>query len=165
VAKPTDRGADDVRFFTIMLWLCAAASAWLLLSPTAFTRRALTRRAEQTEAEALRERLDNTHLERWRDALENDPTAIEHEARRLGYGRPGERSYLILQSSLAMARADLAKSSLSRRPRMEDFRKTVAPALMVLIAGAVAVLFFSDLRIPDPLDRPARDASNEKADG
>lgn len=158
-------GTNDLKFFTLLLWLCAAAAAWLLFSPAAYERRALTRRAEQIESEIIQERLYNAELQRWRDALENDPSAIEREARRLGYGRPNEHSYQLSPVELARARAELAINHEIERPAIDRFRKTVAPALMVLIAGAVAVLFFSGLKIDDPLDRPAmKPVSDRKPD-
>ena len=160
----TQHRANDARFFTVLLWLCAAAAVWLLFSPSAFDRRALTRRTELVEAEIIRERLYNADLQRWRDALENDPSAIEREARRLGYGRPNEHAYNLSPVELARARAELAEAHEIHRPALDRFRKSVAPALMVLIAGAVAVLFFSGLKIEDPLDRPASPGPNGKSD-
>jgi len=84
---------DCPRFLAIVLWLSVAGALWLLLSPAAFRRRALTRRTERLGAEVREKWLNGVGLERWRDGLESDPSVIEREARKLGYGLPGERSY------------------------------------------------------------------------
>ncbi len=140
----------DSRFLMIILWLCVAGALWLLLSPAAFARRDLTRRTEALQAAVHREALRNAGLDRWRDGLENDPSLVERKAREQGYGRPGERIYPVSPAELRAARQGL------RAPRKDDpslfstVGQSVAPVLMLLIGGIIAIFFFTDLRVEDP---------------
>ena len=155
-------GQDGGRFVALTLWLCAAGILWLLLSPAAFRRRALTRRTELLRASVRSQWLRGVGLERWRDGLENDPTVIEREARKLGYGRPGERIYPLSPEDRRLA----AKAGLrgQRRPgsAFGNILNAVAPVLMLIIIGTIAVLFFSDLKIDD---RTGRDSGSPPSPG
>ena len=151
MSEETARTTPDSRFFVIVLWLCAAAALWLLLSPAAFTRRALTRRAERLDAELRQEWILNVGLERWRNGLEGDVSVIEREARKLGYGRPNERLYPLSAAKLRAASARLdAEVSGGGTPWSSALGRSLAPALLLLVAGIVAVLFFTDLKVDDP---------------
>ena len=148
-------GVADSRFLAAALLLCAAAALWLLLSPTAFKCRAMRRRVAELEGEKYREWLYNVSLERWRDGLEGDPSVIEHEARKLGYGRPGERVLALALDPLPASRSfdRRAGDASPRFSWISAVRRSIAPALMLVIGGLVAVLFFTDLRVEDP-DEP-----------
>ena len=146
---------SDSRFLVIVLWLCAAAALWLFLSPAAFTRRALTRRANRLDAELRQAWILNVGLERWRNGLEGDASVIEREARKLGYGRPNERLYPLSDAELRAARARLnAEISGGETPWSSTLGRSLAPALLLFIAGIVAVLFFTDLKVDDPSADP-----------
>ena len=154
---------SDRRFFAVALWLCAAGSAILFLCPAAFNRRALTLQTESAEAEARRQFARNAGLERRRDALESDPSVIEREARNNGYGRAAEKPYPITAAEWKAARARLAAaapdgreapSSVALRGWERDepsaVSQAVLPTLMLIILGALAVLFFCDLKVTEP---------------
>jgi len=128
-----------------MLLLCAAGALWLLLSPAAFKRRALALRAERLEAMVHAEWRRNIGWEQWRDGLDRDPSTIEREARKLGYGRPGEASYRIIAGP-----GSEATRTRPRFPWSSDLMRSAAPVLMLLIAGVIAILFFADLKVEDP---------------
>ena len=145
------RNESNSRFFIVVLWLCAAGALWLLLSPAAFSRRALTRRAERLEAEQRQEWLLNVGLERWRNGLEGDASVIEREARKLGYGRPNERLYPLSEAELRAARARLnAEVAGGETPWSSALGRSLVPALLLFVVGIVAVLFFTDLKVDDP---------------
>ena len=172
-ADPTPTGAG---FLTVVLWLCAAGALWLLLSPAAFQRRILTARAHEEASAAERERLRVQGLQRLRDGLEGDPSVIEREARKLGYGRPDERSYLLARDrdladaeSVWLRNAEEADRTLNAasaagRETAARARKRIGAALMAIVGGAIAFLFFKDLRIDDPGDRSATDAASEESE-
>ena len=170
-ADPMPTGAG---FLTVVLWLCAVGALWLLLAPAAFQRRILTARAREEALAAERERLRVQGLQRLRDGLEADPSVIEREARKLGYGRPDERSYPLspdrdltnaqsawLRNAEKSERALNAVSSAGREASAR-MRKRIGAALMAIIGGAIAFLFFRDLRIDDPSDQHATNAENEE---
>jgi hypothetical protein len=153
---------SDARFFAVALWLCAAGSAVLLLCPAAFNRRVLTLQSESAEMESRRQFVRNADLERRRDALDSDPSAIEREARNNGYGRADEKPYPITAAEWKAARARLAlaaapalRQSSGQAGREAPLAPSAAgqailPALMLVILGALAVLFFCDLKVPEP---------------
>jgi hypothetical protein len=147
---------SERRFFAAALWLCAAGSALLLLCPAAFNRRALTLQAESAEAEARREFTRNADLERWRDALESDPSVIERAARNNGYGRAAEKPYPITAAEWKAVRSRLAAAAPIGRQAPSApsaVSQAVLPTLMLIILGALAVLFFCDLKVPERGDR------------
>ncbi len=133
----------------IALWLCAAGACWLLLSPAARHRRALTERVKDTRAERQGEWMHGVWLERVRDGLQGDPSVIEKEARRLGYGRPNEYAYPLSPQDLQAADRSLNTASVATDPWPAAGR-SMAPVLMLIIACAIAILFFTDLRVEDP---------------
>ena len=148
---------SDLRFFAVALWLCAAGAAILLLCPAAFNRRVMTMQTERAEVEAQRQFARNAGLERWRDALESDPSVIESQARNNGYGRADEKPYPITAAEWKAARARLTAAATasvplggSQRGEPSAVGQAVLPALMLIILGALAVLFFSDLKVPEP---------------
>ena len=141
-----------------MLLLCAAGALWLLLSPAAFKRRALALRAQQLAVDAHAEWVRNAGLERWRNGLEGDPSVIEREARKLGYGRPGETSYPLTPEAFAEAVRPPAQDTVSWS---SEIGRSVAPVLMLIIAGVIIVLFFTDLKVEDPGTR--REAPEQNA--
>ncbi|MGD0999269.1 MAG: hypothetical protein ABSA67_01105 [Candidatus Brocadiia bacterium] len=146
-------GRSDRRFFAVALWLCAAGAAILLLCPAAFNRRVLTLQAEHAEAEARRQFTRNAGLERRRDALESDPSVIEREARNNGYGRAAEKPYPITAAEWKAARARLTGAAPAGREISAEpsaVSQAILPTLMLIIVGAVAVLFFCDLKVPEP---------------
>jgi hypothetical protein len=157
----TPRAGDGRRFFALALWLCAAGAAFLLFCPAAFNRRALTLQSERAEAEARREFSRNTGLERRRDALESDPSVIESEARHNGYGRAAEKPYPITAAEWKAARDHLAATggreasssaplSGSEPGEPSAVSQAILPAVMLIMLGALAVLFFCDLKVPEP---------------
>ena len=144
---------SDRRFLAVALWLCAAGSAILLLCPAAFNRRVLTLQTESAEAEARRQFTRNAELERQRDALETDPSVIEKEARNNGYGRVAEKPYPITAAEWKAARARLTAAAPAGREAPSEpsaVSQAILPALMLIILGALAVLFFCDLKVPEP---------------
>jgi len=146
-------GRSDRRFFAVALWLCAAGAAILLLCPAAFNRRVLTLQAEHAEAKARRQFTRNAGLERRRDALESDPSVIEREARNNGYGRAAEKPYPITAAEWKAARARLTGAAPAGREISAEpsaVSQAILPTLMLIIVGAVAVLFFCDLKVPEP---------------
>jgi hypothetical protein len=147
------------RFFALALWLCAAGSAILLLCPAAFNRRVLTLQIERAETEARRQFVRNADLERWREALESDPSVIESQARSDGYGRADQRPYPITAAEWKAARARLTAAPAAGEALSEPSAvgQAILPALMLILLGALAVLFFSDLKVPEP--RRMRSAS------
>jgi hypothetical protein len=139
----------------VALWLCAAGAALLLLCPAAFNRRVMTLQTERAEAEARRQFARNAALERWRDALESDPSVVEREARNNGYGRAGEKPYPITAAEWKAVRARLvAAASVPlgglERGEPSAVGQAIPRALMLIILGALAILFFSDLKVPEP---------------
>ena len=150
------RSESDRRFFAAALWLCAAGAALLLFGPAAFNRRALTLQNERAEAESRRQFARNADLERRRDALESDPAVIESEARSNGYGRADEKAYPITAAEWKAARARLAAAAPAARGAPFEpsaASRAILPALMLIILGALAVLFFCGLKVPEPGDR------------
>ena len=147
-----ERLSADRRFLATALLVCGAGALWLLLSPAAFERRARTRAADSLRTQVEQEWQRNIVLERYRSGLEGDPAVIEREARKLGYGRPGERTYPLSQEEIRAQEARLAESGQPHRLRLwfREVGRAVAPALMLILAGAVAVLFFTDLRVEEP---------------
>jgi hypothetical protein len=146
--------AADRRFFAVVLWLCAGAAAYLLFGAAAFNLRAMSAQVEESEAAARREWIRNAGLERWRDGLAGDASVIEREARKLGYGRAGERVYPISEAEWKAARARWAADADRAAPSgASALGQAFLPAVTLLILGAIAVLFFSDLRVDDP-NRP-----------
>jgi len=148
-------------FLTVVLWLCVAGAMWLLLAPAAFQRRALTRRVVRAEVSTESQRLHTSGLQRWHDGLENDPSVLEREARKLGYGFADERSYPVsAEVDLADADEVWRKNALAAQARLAaksdsgswrtTIRYTVAPVLMLIIVGAIAFLFFRGLHVEDP---------------
>lgn len=140
-------------FLAVSLLLCGVGAAWLLLSPTAFERRARRRQAERLLARNRIEWRYNVALERRRHGLLGDPSAIEKEARELGYGRPGERRYPLTPQEIHAEEVRLVPDGRPRRLLLRlagEVGYALVPALMLILAGAVAVMFFSDLRIADP---------------
>ena len=141
----------ETRFFALALWLCAGASLWLLLSPAAFARREKTLLVQTLRADVRQEWIRNVGLERWRAGLEDDRSVIEREARKLGYGRPGEKLYL-----LSPAEVRAIESRLRVETPDDNFSWTgalgqsIAPSLLLLILGILAVLFFTDLKVEEP---------------
>jgi len=139
----------------IALWLCAAGACWVLLSPAALHRRTLTERVTETRADRLREWMRGVWLERVRDGLQGDPSVIEKEARRLGYGRPREYAYPLSPRERQAADRSLSAASVAAHPDpWPAVRHSLAPALMLIIACAIAILFFTDLRVEDPGPQP-----------
>ncbi len=144
---------SDRRFFALAVWLCAAGAAVLLLCPAAFNRRMLTLQTESAETEARRQFARNAGLESRRDALETDPSVIESMARNNGYGRADERSYPITAAEWKAARAHLAAAVPAERAAPAEpsaVSQAILPALMLVLLGAAAVLFFCDLKVPEP---------------
>jgi len=151
-------GRTGSPFLILVLWLCAAGAVWLLASPAGFKRRALTRHAKRLERELREERRYTEGLERWRDGLATDPSVIEREARKMGYGVPGERSLpLISEQAVRDAGTMSARGVADTAPRGRAWRSTirqsVAPVVMVIIGVAVAALFFKGLRVDDPAEQ------------
>ncbi len=149
-------GADgsqpaDLKFLAAVLLVCAVGALWLLFAPGAFGRRALGRHSEELEDDVLRQRAHDVRLERWRDGLEDDPSVIEKEARKLGYGRAGERPYPIAANQLTSEQMGPEKRGLSMdlKTLSAIARRTVAPVLMLVIVGAIGVLFLADLKVED----------------
>jgi hypothetical protein len=149
----TPHPESDRRFFAVALWLCAAGAVFLLLCPAAFNRRVLTLQNESAEAESRRQFTRNADLERRRDAFESDPAVIESEARSNGYGRADEKAYPITAAEWKAARARLAAAAPADRGAPFEpsaVSQAILPALMLIILGALAVLFFCDLKVPEP---------------
>jgi hypothetical protein len=146
-------GRSERRFFAVALWLCAAGAAILLLCPAAFNRRVLTLQAERAETESRRQFTRNAALERRRDALESDPSVVEREARNNGYGRADEKPYPITAAEWKAARARLIAAAPAGREAVSEpsaVSQAMLPTLMLIILGAMAVLFFCDLKVPEP---------------
>lgn len=153
------------RFLAVVLFACAVGALWLLLSPAAFERHALAERSKRLQTDVHRQWLLNLRLERWREGLEADPAVIEKEARRLGYGIPGERPYPLRREDI---QAEVARLTVAREAKQSDLATAIArsilPALMLIIAGVIAMLFFTDLRVEDP-GRTTADDGRRMADG
>ena len=154
------KGFPDRRTLNIALLVCGAGALWLLLSPSAFERRARMRLAEKLRGGFQTEWAYNVALSRYRRALEGNPAVIEREARKLGYGRPGERVYHLSESELRAQEARLARKD---RPEADGgfskgIMRGVTPAILLILAGVAAGFFFADLRIDDPAESngPAR---------
>ena len=152
--------SNDTRFLTLVLWLCALGALWLLVSPAASKRRALAERADQLDARLAAERKRNQTLQAWRKSMEEDPSALEREARRMGYGRPGERSYPASPDQLnamadALRRAQERAQAAQRRAEEDlsawdvEAKRSVADVLMFICAAAAAVLFCSGMKIKE----------------
>ena len=147
------QSASDRRFFALALWLCAAGAALLLLCPAAFNRRVLTMQNERAEADARLQFSRNADLEHRRDALETDPSVIEREARNNGFGRADEKAYPITAAEWKAARAHLATATPAAAEAAgapSAVSQAFLPALMLILLGAMAVLFFCDLKVPEP---------------
>lgn len=144
----------DKRTLNHALLICGACALWLLVSPSAGERRARARIAQQLRASFQTEWEYNVVLTRYRHGLENDPAVLESEARRLGYGRPGERAYPLSKAELRAEQNRLPKSAQPHRIRnlSREITRAIAPALLLIIAGAAAVIFFANLSIEDPTE-------------
>lgn len=143
----------DQRTLNIALLVCGACALWLLLSPSAFERRARARLAQQLSTRFHTEWEYNVVLTRYRHGLENNPALIEREARKLGYGRPGEHPYPLSEEELRAGGARLAPAApRHRRDLSRGIILAVAPALLLILAGVGAVLFFANLQIHDPAE-------------
>ena len=143
----SERFPRDSRFLAAALLLCAAGATWLLLSPSAFERRALARRAERLETRRHGECARNMAYASRLQGLRSDPSVIEREARRLGYGLPGERTVIV---PLAAAEMPPAASSAQAPAWSDGVGRSVAPVLMLVVAVAAGVLFFSGMKVEDP---------------
>ncbi len=151
------------RFLALILWVCAAGALWLLLSPAASERRGRTRAVEVARRQNENEWRYNVELENYRYGLESDPSVIELEARKLGYGRPGEQTYLLTPEEI---RAQQALLAIARGPSIFErlsleIGGAIKPALMLALFGITAILLFADLRIDDP-GAPPRHKSRAK---
>jgi len=149
----------DRRTLNVALLVCGVCALWLLVSPSAFERRARTRLVEKLRGGFQTEWAYNVALSRYRRGLEVNPAVIELEARKLGYGRPGERVYHLSEGELRAQETLLAqeKRPESARGFPREIVHGVAPALLLILAGAGAVFFFSDLRIEDPAEGDGAD--------
>ena len=135
----------------LTLWLCVAGAIWL--QPMAARRRALEARKERVETRLAAEEEIHDRYGQYHDALQNDPTAIERAARALGYGRAGERIYPLTDKERRAARALMGRQANAPSSDWLAFAgKAIGSALMVLIAGVVAVLFFAGLKVEDHLE-------------
>jgi cell division protein FtsB len=74
--------------------LCVAVAVLALYVGPTLSFISTSREAGERRAQVEELRKENHQLRARRAALKN-PTALEHEARRLGMVRPGERSYVI----------------------------------------------------------------------
>ncbi len=151
------------RFLALVLWVCVVGALWLLLSPAASERRGRTRAVERARQQNEDEWRFNVELEDYRYGLESDPVVIELEARKLGYGRPGEQTYLLTPEEI---RAQEILLTAARGPSIferlsREIGGAMAPALMLAIFGITAILLFADLRIDDP-GAPVRHKSRAK---
>ena len=134
-----------------MLWLCVAGAVWL--QPVAARRRALEARLEGVERGLAAEEAVHDWYAQYHDALQNDPTAIERAARALGYGRTGERLYPLTEKERRAGRALMGREPYAPSPSwLTSAGKALAPAFMVLIAGVMAMLFFTGIKVEDHLD-------------
>ncbi len=142
---------DDSRFLAAVLWVVAAGALWLLVSPAAFNRRALQQRVAGMEAEVARAEAHNLALRDRRDGLKGDPSVIEAESRRLGYGRPNERTYPLAEGAgRKVTAADSTTANATHREAASaerSARQGVSRVVMLIVAGAALFLFFRDLRI------------------
>ena len=141
-------------FIATVLWICVIGAVWLLLSPAAFERRALQRQTTELAADVHAHWRRNIGLERWRNGLENDPSVIEREARKLGYGRPREELVSVApQPNETVRHGERGEAN----PWWPDIRQTVATTLILIIAGAIAIMFFIDLKVEDAGDTGNRE--------
>jgi len=145
-------GSSGLRFLALAVWVSVAGGLWL--EQVAVHRRMLETRASRLEAEKRHEWLVNTRLERIANALQEDPALIEREARRLGYGRRGEFSYPLTARDLSSVRPTAHGPEGEGWSWPRTLLDAVASAVMLLIAGVIAVLFFADLKVDDHLPRP-----------
>jgi len=152
------QGFPDRRTLNIALLVCATCALWLLVSPSAFERRARTRLVEKLRGGFQTEWAYNVALSRYRRGLEGNPAVIEWEARKLGYGRPGERVYHLSKSELrAQEKRFGQQNGFEAGGRFSrEIVRGVAPALLLILVGAGAVFFFADLRIDDPTESGGR---------
>lgn len=142
------------RLLATALLVSAAGALWLLLSPAAAERRArMLRGAELREKVAVEWRY-NVLLDRYRYGLLADPSVLELEARRLGWGRPGERPAPVTPEEI---RAEQIRLTDPPPPRWKavarEALRALGPACLLMLAGAAALLFYGGLRIEEP---PAR---------
>ena len=141
-------------FIAIVLWMCAIGAIWLLLSPAAFERRALQHQTTELEADVHANWRRNIGLERWRSGLENDPSVIEREARKLGYGRAREELVAVAPQPDGTVRNGARGEANSWWPGV---RQIVATTLILIIAGAIAIMFLIDLKVEDAGDTGNRE--------
>ena len=151
---------SGLRFLALALWISVAGGLWL--EHAAIGRRALEARQTRIETDVRREWERNAGLERVAAGLVGDPAMIEREARRQGYGRPGENPYPLSANELRAARARLAPpADTDEFAWAATVGQAAAPAIMLLIIGVIAVLFFTDLKVDDHLPPRAPDPSGE----
>ncbi len=135
----------------LALWLCVAGAIWL--QPMAARRRALEARLERVETRLAAEEDIHDQYKQYYEALQSDPTAIERAARALGYGRAGEQVYPLTDKERRAARALMGRAaSAPASDWLTSAGKAIGSALMILIVGVVAVLFFTGLKVEDHLD-------------
>lgn len=147
-ARPETTG---LRFLALAVWVSVAGGLWL--EHVAVNRRLLETREARLDTEKRREWLVNARLERIANGLQEDPALIEREARRLGYGRRGEFTYPLTAHDLKSVRLNPTQETPAGLPWAQKLTEAVASAVMLLIAGVIAVLFFTDLRVDDHLPR------------
>lgn len=145
------------RLLATALLLSAAGALWLLLSPAASERRARMLRAAELRERVAVEWRYNVVLDRYRYGLLADPSVLEMEARRLGWGRPGERPAPVTQEEIRAVEARLAEPPPAPwRAMAGEALRALGPACLLLLAGAAALLFYGGLRIEEPLPRAER---------
>lgn len=147
-ARPETSG---LRFLALAVWVSVAGGLWL--EHVAVNRRQLETRESRLDAQKRREWLVNARLERIANGLQEDPALIEREARRLGYGRRGEYSYPLTARDLRSVRVNPSEDASGGASWSRTLIDAGTSAVMLLIAGVIAVLFFADLRVDDHLPR------------
>jgi len=149
--RMTDRG-----FLAVTFLVCGVGALYLLLSPAGRERRAAERAVARLEVERDREWRYNHALERYLHGLQTDPSLIELEARRLGYGRPGERTYALSPADISALSPRPTATALSLRRIARDVIRASLPAFVILSLAGLALFFFTDLRL-DPGQGPEDD--------
>jgi hypothetical protein len=151
VRDASGAGNSGLRFLALALWVSVAGGLWL--EQVAVNRRLLETRESRLEDQKRREWLINLRLERIANGLQEDPALIEREARRLGYGRRGEFAYPLTARDLRSVRLNPAEGAARGLSWSQTLIEAAGSAAMLLIAGVIAILFFTDLRVDDHLPR------------
>lgn len=141
VTASRSSGQRAISFLMIVTLICGGGVLWLLFNPAAQQRRMLAADLAELSDEVDFLRRQNEALRMRRDALENDPQALEKETRRqLGLVAPGER-HLPIPS----ARSEYPRFKTFHPPEPYAWTRPVIIGALALQLLTIPILFVAYL--------------------